>query len=196
MDIKKNDKFVATKNTFFLDKGEVVDVTSVNKYGVWFTYGNGNEAFMDFNTFENHFERVVEKKVEKVNPVSITEEHIKSIIDNSEFKTFTVFDKCTVVVCKLPNGFVITESSACVSPENYDMETGKIICLNKIVDKVWELEGYKLQDKVGDISHKAKKKSAENKPVTEDNCTDTDLDCYDCEDYTCRWNPSRHLNIT
>ena len=67
---------------------------------------------------------------------------------NSEITVQTVFDKCTIVSCKLPNGFVIVESSACVSPENYDEELGVDICLDKIADKIWELEGYKLQDAI------------------------------------------------
>ncbi|MEK3819679.1 Gp49 family protein [Cytobacillus sp. FSL W8-0315] len=75
----------------------------------------------------------------------VTQEHIQKIMDNSEFEISTAFDKCTVVSCKLPSGFVITESSACVDPANYDIKLGAEICTKRIVDKVWELEGYKLQ---------------------------------------------------
>ena len=192
MQIKENDKFVATKKTFFLNKGDVVNVTDVNKYGILFTYGENNShtVFMDTETFENHFEKVVEKKPE-VKPNSITAERVQDIIDNCELEIFTIFDKCTVVACKLPNGFVIVESSACVDPRNYDEEQGAYICFDKIVDKIWELEGYSLQNEVGDIGRKATKKYD-----AEDNCWDTDLDCYDCKDYGCQLNPNTHLNIT
>lgn len=222
MQINKNDKFVATKKTFFLNEGEIVNVTDVNKYGIMFTYGNDYTVFMDCDTFENHFEKVVEKKPEKAKAPTVTEEHIQNIIDNSEFEVFTVFDKCTVVVCKLPNGFVITESSACVSPENYDMEIGASICFDKIVDKVWELEGYKLQNEMYNKSDFSKLDEAYNKSDfsklegafnkiknnlemfnnksikydVEDNCWNTDLDCYDCNDFGCKLNPNTHLNIT
>ena len=78
----------------------------------------------------------------------VTKEKIKSILDETIFETKKVYDKCTVVSAKLPNGFIITESSACVDPSNYDEELGKQICIKKIEDKIWELEGYKLQSQL------------------------------------------------
>jgi hypothetical protein len=80
--------------------------------------------------------------------VKITPEQIENILANSEIKIFKMFDKCTVVVCKLPNGFIITESSACVDPENFDEVMGYEICLNRIENKIWELERYALQKEV------------------------------------------------
>lgn len=56
-----------------------------------------------------------------------------------------MFDKCTLVCVKLENGFVLTESSACVDPANYNEEIGKEICFERIKNKIWELEGYRLQ---------------------------------------------------
>lgn len=82
---------------------------------------------------------------------SITNEEIDEILENCEICTFKAFDKCTVVAVKLPNGFVLTASSACVDPSNYDEEIGKQICLNKIEDKLWELEGYSLQNELNKI---------------------------------------------
>lgn len=48
--------------------------------------------------------------------------------------------------CKLPNGFVITESSASVSPDNYSQDIGVEICKRKIKEKIFELEAYFLQE--------------------------------------------------
>lgn len=76
---------------------------------------------------------------------SITTEDIAEILKNSEIIKRTEFGKCTVVSIQLPSGFVIVESSACVSPENYNEEMGYQICMSRIIDKIWELEGYKLQ---------------------------------------------------
>ena len=78
----------------------------------------------------------------------VTKEKIKSILDETIFETKKVYDKCTLVSDKLPNGFIITESSACVDPSNYDEEIRKQICIKKIEDKIWELEGYKLQSQL------------------------------------------------
>lgn len=77
---------------------------------------------------------------------SVKKEHVEHLLNESEVMVSTVFDKVTVVAVKLPNGFVIIESSGAVSKENYDEEIGKEISLEKIEDRIWELEGYLLQD--------------------------------------------------
>ena len=75
---------------------------------------------------------------------TVTQEQIKELLDKSEIVVKTVYDKVTVVSCKLPNGFVITESSGAVDKANYDENIGKEICMQRIEDKLWELEGYAL----------------------------------------------------
>lgn len=80
----------------------------------------------------------------------VTEEDIKNILKNTVINVSTVFDKCTVVTAKLPNGFIITESSACVDPANYDLGLGTDICVERITNKIWELEGYRLQCEMSD----------------------------------------------
>lgn len=80
----------------------------------------------------------------------VTAEEIHAILSASEIKVDTVFEKCTVVICKLPNGFVLTESSGSVSRETYDEQIGFENCMRKIADVVWKMEGYKLQDKLHD----------------------------------------------
>lgn len=83
---------------------------------------------------------------EKVaSPISVTAEQVQEIMNHSTVTVQTLHGKCTVVTCKLPNSFVIVESSACVDPANYDEKMGTEICINRIKDKVWELEGYRLQ---------------------------------------------------
>lgn len=79
--------------------------------------------------------------------IKVTPEQIAEIIKNSEIQDIKVGTKTTLVICALPNDFVIVESSSCVDPENYDHEIGKKICMKKIEDKIWELEGYVLQSK-------------------------------------------------
>lgn len=83
-----------------------------------------------------------------MNSNTVTGEMIDKIVEATEFKTQTVYGKTTIVSAKLPNGFVITESSSCVDPANYDEEIGEDICKDRIINKIWELEGYKLQDKL------------------------------------------------
>ena len=78
----------------------------------------------------------------------VTKENINLIVSQTKFDVTTVFDKCTVVSAKLPNGFVLVEYSACVDKENYDVDLGYEICKKKIINKIWELEGYRLQQKI------------------------------------------------
>jgi hypothetical protein len=67
---------------------------------------------------------------------------------SAAIKTDTAFGKTTIVTAQLENGFVIVESSSCVDPANYDADIGYGICIKRIEDKVWELEGYRLQCKL------------------------------------------------
>lgn len=75
---------------------------------------------------------------------AVTKPQIDELLEKSEIKVETVYDKVTVVSCKLPNGFVITEASGAVDPANYDKKIGTEICMTRIENKLWELEGYVL----------------------------------------------------
>ncbi|MBK5492189.1 MULTISPECIES: Gp49 family protein [Bacillus] len=79
---------------------------------------------------------------------TITQDDINNILERTQFTVEEFHSKCTVVVAKLPNGFILTESSACVDPVNYDVNIGTEICKNRIVNRIWELEGYRLQCEV------------------------------------------------
>ena len=54
-------------------------------------------------------------------------------------------DLLTFCVIVLRNGFTVTGESACVSPENFDAETGRKIARANAINKVWPLEGYLLK---------------------------------------------------
>ncbi|MGD2278170.1 Gp49 family protein [Bacillus wiedmannii] len=81
----------------------------------------------------------------------VTAEQIDAIMRKAKVLVSTEFEKCTVVTVKLPNGFTITESSGCVDVANYNVKLGTDICLKKIRNKVWELEGYALQKRLSDM---------------------------------------------
>lgn len=77
---------------------------------------------------------------------TVTQEQVTRIMEASEFDVKTIYGKVTVVTAKLPNGFTIVESSACVDPANYDEKIGVEICKKRIENEVWQLEGYLLQE--------------------------------------------------
>lgn len=69
-------------------------------------------------------------------------EQIDAILGAAEVTVEDRFGCMTVVHAKLPCGFIVTETSACIDPANYDQALGTEICMKRIRDKVWELEGY------------------------------------------------------
>lgn len=75
---------------------------------------------------------------------TVTKPQIDELLEKSEINVETVYGKVTIVSCKLPNGFVITESSGAVDTANYDEKIGTEICMARIENKLWELEGYAL----------------------------------------------------
>lgn len=77
--------------------------------------------------------------------IKVTQTEIDLLLNSADVQVRTEFGKCTVVTVRLRNGFILTESSACVDPANYDAELGKRLCLQHIENRLWELEGYALQ---------------------------------------------------
>jgi hypothetical protein len=75
---------------------------------------------------------------------AITQQQIDELLRKSEINVETVYNKVTIVDCRLPNGFVIVEASGAVSSENYDEKISTEICMKRIENKLRELEGYAL----------------------------------------------------
>lgn len=71
-------------------------------------------------------------------------EDVDDIMDNLNIVVTSVFDKCVIVACELPNGFVITESYTFVSPDEYDQDLGVNVCLSRIEEKLYDMEKYGL----------------------------------------------------
>ncbi|WP_312129714.1 Gp49 family protein [Lysinibacillus capsici] len=90
----------------------------------------------------------VEKEVEQ-SANTVTQEQIDNIIEQSSFEVFhRVHEKQCLVVAKLPNGFTVVGESACVDPANYDEQIGYDLAVKHIKNRLWELEGYALQNKL------------------------------------------------
>lgn len=77
----------------------------------------------------------------------LTPEYIDDVIAGEMYYTFP---GTTVTVCclLLENGFTVIGESACASPENFDEEVGRRIARTKAREKIWNLEGYLLKDKL------------------------------------------------
>lgn len=65
-------------------------------------------------------------------------------------ETFTVLPSGKVMVCELTlrNGFTVRGEAATVSKANFNEEIGKTVSRENARKKVWELEGYLLQERL------------------------------------------------
>ena len=68
--------------------------------------------------------------------------------DDTETQGHPTLGCLTICVLVLKNGFTVTGESACASPENFDAEIGKKIAYENARNKIWQLEGYLLKEKL------------------------------------------------
>jgi hypothetical protein len=64
--------------------------------------------------------------------------------------TYTTLPSGKVMVCEitLVNGFTVRGEAATVSKANFNEEIGKTISFKNAREKIWELEGYLLQEQL------------------------------------------------
>jgi len=91
-------------------------------------------------------EQEIEKRIQEkgLNAPRLTPADIDAVIVS---ETFTVLPSGKAMVCELTlaSGFTVRGESACVSKENFDHEIGQKISKADARNKVWQLEGYRLQ---------------------------------------------------
>lgn len=73
----------------------------------------------------------------------ITPDHIESLIASEKFERVGI--KTTLCLLTLINGFEIVGTSGIVNPAKYDATIGNSIAKENAIEKIWELEGYRLQ---------------------------------------------------
>jgi hypothetical protein len=89
----------------------------------------------------------LEIKQKGLNAPRLTPELIDAAIVGEDYH---VFPDTTLTVCclTLQNGFTVTGESAAASPENFDREVGKKVARDNARNKIWQLEGYLLKEKL------------------------------------------------
>ena len=112
-------------------------------------YSDGYESWSPKAVFESAYLPLQVNSDLRTDAPSISQEMVDDFIRKVEVTTMG--DRTTVVRAVLRNGFVLVESSSCVSAENYDEQLGADICLSHIKDKVWMLLGFLLQTAVHGI---------------------------------------------
>lgn len=77
----------------------------------------------------------------------VTNDHIDAIIVG---ETYTQLPSGRTLICELTlaNGFTVRGESSCVSIENFNLDLGKKISRADARDKIWQLEGYLLRERL------------------------------------------------
>lgn len=75
---------------------------------------------------------------------------IEDIESKIKSHTFTILPSGKSIVCEiiLENGFSVRGESAVVDPKNFVQEIGEKIAYDNAVGKIWQVEGYLLQQRL------------------------------------------------
>lgn len=109
-------------------------------------------------------EKQIEQEIQDkgLNAPRLTPDHIDSKIKAIRYITGDKFDlaycaddyktcgspQLTICILSLENGFTVTGESACASPENFNAKIGQKVAYGNAREKVWQLEGYLLKEKL------------------------------------------------
>lgn len=72
---------------------------------------------------------------------------IDSVIVGATY-TMLPSGKCMICELTLLNGFTVRGEASCVDPANFREDIGQKISFERAREKIWQLEGYLLQDKL------------------------------------------------
>lgn len=73
---------------------------------------------------------------------------VKSSDQGWNEKDIAELNLVTICIIILENGFKVEGTSACVDPSRYNEEIGQQEAYKNAVEKIWELEGYALKQKL------------------------------------------------
>lgn len=138
MNIKKGDKLRGisnfSRNYSIVGKEFIVGYVGDNHV---ILLHDGCPIYSSICGLDIFFEKVVD------NPISVTMEmiadRVQEIINHSSIAV-TSYGNCTIVTCELQNGFTIVESGV-----SFNEKLCTEACIDRIKDKIRELESYRLQ---------------------------------------------------
>jgi hypothetical protein len=76
---------------------------------------------------------------------TVVQTDIDDILSRAKVEVTKLGEKTCCVHVRLANGFEMTETAACVDPANYSESIGRSIGMKRIADRLWQLEGWRLQ---------------------------------------------------
>lgn len=91
----------------------------------------------------------IEKEIQdkNLNAPRLTPTLIDEAIVSEQYHVFhdSTFTACLLT---LKNGYTVLGESACASPENFNASLGRKIARENARNKIWQLEGYLLKEKL------------------------------------------------
>lgn len=100
-------------------------------------------------------EEAIEKEIQDkgLNAPRLTPAHIDKTIVS---ETYTNLPNGCSIVCQLTlvNGYTVIGTSSCVSADNFNQEIGNKIAKENAREKIWELEGYLLKQRLYEQDNK------------------------------------------
>ena len=78
----------------------------------------------------------------------VTKEDLDYLVAKSSVEYAVFGNKLTVAVITLPSNFKVTGEASCVDSNNFDKALGEKYALENAVEKLWELEGYLLAERL------------------------------------------------
>lgn len=77
----------------------------------------------------------------------VTQEQVEAKIKN---KSFTILPSGKTMICELTleNGFTVHGDASVVDKANFVQEIGEQISYKRAMDKIWEIEGYLMQERM------------------------------------------------
>lgn len=136
-----------------MNKKVPTEFKEVMQYGEYATYINEEQEAYKREKAEKkpYAEPIKESPYAEQVQTKVTTEYIQAMIDSAEVVVSKVLNKTIVVAVKLVNGFEIIESATCLDIETYDEQRGIDICFQKIGDKLFELEAYRVSCELNEI---------------------------------------------
>ncbi|GJJ80705.1 hypothetical protein PcPA57_14250 [Pasteurella canis] len=75
----------------------------------------------------------------------LTKEYLDSLVEKMEYVHQGLLTICTIT---LRNGFQLVGTSACICADNFNSEIGESVAKENAFDRLWELEGYLLKQRI------------------------------------------------
>lgn len=118
------------------------------RYAMWMPYQIGQSKAPHQPTVDKTPPTEAELVMKATAP-RVTAEDIEGEIYAEQYHVFPA-TTTTVACLTLKSGFTVVGSSACASPENFDLEIGKRLARGDAVRQIWALEGYRLKCKLAE----------------------------------------------